>query len=91
MRGIETRLAKLEYSLTPYDPINTYTQDRIGGTGLFRRSGGDGALMTREQVAQDAQGATAIVLIYQSHEPQPGIDADLTQIWIPDNGRGDSD
>ena len=88
MRGIESRLDKLEAALAPDDPIIIYKQDRQGGTGLFRR-GTDGALMTREQVAQDAQGATVIVLIYQSNEPQPGIDADLTQIWIPDNGRED--
>ena len=88
MRGIESRLAKLEDVLTPDDPIITYTQDRQGGTGLFRRAT-DGAMLTRDQVTKDAQGATAIVLIYQSNEPQPGIDADLTQIWIPDNGRED--
>lgn len=88
MRGIESRIAKLETIIDETEVFLSYREDRQG-TGLFLKNGGDGTLMTRDQVTRDARGATAIVVIYQ--HKHPAFDVNACQVWMPDNGRGDSD
>lgn len=87
MRGVERRIEDLEQALAPERPILFYQEDRTGQPGQFRRHGGDGRLLSRDQVSADitANNAVGIIIIYESR--QPGLAVGMPQIWLPANGR----
>ncbi len=69
MRGIDRRLAELERAAQPPRRFAIYQED-LDRCGLFRRGAGWRGrddlppLLTREQVQQDAGGATVILIQY---------------------------
>lgn len=88
MQSQDKRLEQLEQQMAPARPVVFYQEDRFTPNwGMFRRHGGDGRLLSRDQVTVDitANNAVGIIIIYES--PQPALDVTMPQIWLPHNGR----
>jgi hypothetical protein len=72
MRGIDRRLRELERAALP-PPTFAIFQEDLDHRGMFRRGAGWRGrddlppLLTRDQVRDDANGATIITIEYEDH------------------------
>jgi hypothetical protein len=91
MKALDKRLADLEAKMTPTERYLVY-QEQLSGpyVGMFARTLPDGTerYVARDDIAADADGATAILIIYDSNLPAVDLSG-LDSIQLPDNGRGD--
>ena len=96
-RGLDKRLAELERAARPAATFAIYQESlEPGERGMFRRGAGwrghDNLppLLTRAQVAEDAVGATVILITYEEHWRGGGIGFgdDVTALYLPNNHRG---
>lgn len=97
MRNFDKRLAELERAAMPPATFAIYQESlEPGERGMFRRGAGWRGredwppLLTRDQVAEDAAGATVILIEYEDHwrGDTIGFGDDVTALYLPNNHRG---
>ncbi len=97
MRNIDKRLQDLERAAQPARRFAIYQESlEPGERGMFRRGAGWRGrddlppLLTRDQVAEDADGATCIMITYEDRAGTTNFDfgPDTTAVYLPHNHRG---
>ena len=100
MRNLDKRLQDLERKAAPPRRFAIYQESlEPGERGMFRRGAawrgqpGLPELLTHEQVEEDADGATIILIRYEAGDGEPvsfDFGPDTTAIHMPNNHRGDA-
>ena len=98
MRGLDRRLADLERAAPTPATFAIYQED-LDYRGMFRRGAGWRGrddlppLLTRDQVRDDAAGATVILIEYEDHGSVGSIDfgPDATALYLPNSHREGAD